>query len=171
MLPEITKIRGIHPGAVLRRELKKKGLQAKQFALSLGEHPQTINAICNERRGINPTLSIKLGKALDADEAYFMQLQAFYEVKKQKYVMAKNGQKPNLLKFSNMLFWDTDMQKIDWIRQRKAVVKRVFERGNADEINEIIRFYGRETVEKELENTHSFYPVFQENVQKHLKTE
>jgi hypothetical protein len=34
------------------------------------------------------------------------------------------------------------MDKIDWLRQKRAVVEPVFARGNEQEKNEIIRFYG-----------------------------
>lgn len=168
MLPDIQNIQGVHPGSVLRRELAKRGWQSKQFALSLGEYPQTINAVCNERRGINPALSIKLGKALDADEAYFMLLQAFYEVKKQQDEMRKLMQSPDLSVFRQSLFWDTSIEKIDWIKQKKAVIQRVFERGNREEITEIIRFYGREVILGELERISHFLPSLNENVQKYL---
>jgi hypothetical protein len=39
MLSEITKLKGVHPGAVLGRELKCRNLESRQFALSLGEAP------------------------------------------------------------------------------------------------------------------------------------
>jgi len=84
MLPKISKIKGVFPGAVLSRELKKRGLESKKFALSLREYPQTINAINKGRRGINPSLSIKLGEKLGVDAEYFMLLQACYEVEKKK---------------------------------------------------------------------------------------
>ena len=45
-----------------------------------------------------------------------------------------------------VLFWDTKMEKIDWKKQKKAVIKRVFERGNEIEKKEITRFYGKEIV-------------------------
>ena len=45
------------------------------------------------------------------------------------------------------------MGNIDWEKQKKAVIKRVFERGNEIEKGEIIRFYGREDVNSVL-NTH-----------------
>ena len=38
------------------------------------------------------------------------------------------------------------MEKIAWEKQKKAVIKRVFERGNEIEKKEIIRFYGKEVV-------------------------
>ena len=41
------------------------------------------------------------------------------------------------------LFWDTDVRKIDWEQQYKAILRGVFERGNEEEQNEIARFYGK----------------------------
>lgn len=35
---------------------------------------------------------------------------------------------PNLSLLRKSLFWDTDINKIDWKKQYKAVIQRVFER-------------------------------------------
>jgi hypothetical protein len=40
------------------------------------------------------------------------------------------------------------MQKIDWQMQKEAVMNRVFERGNKQEINEIMHFYGLQSGKK-----------------------
>jgi hypothetical protein len=40
-----------------------------------------------------------------------------------------------------VLFWDTDITKIDWQKQSAAVILRIFERGNDIEKEEIKRFY------------------------------
>jgi len=170
MLPEITKIKGVHPGAVLSRELKKMGVESKQFALSLGEYPQTINAISKGRRGINPALSIKLGNALGANAEYFMLLQTYYEVKKeQTELLLKKQSKPNLAVFNKLLFWDTDITKIDWQRQKRAVIQRVFERGTEAEIKEIISFYGEKTVIENLKITSQYLPSLAKNANKYLQ--
>lgn len=58
--------------------------------------------------------------------------------------------KPNLSILRQILFWDTKVEKIDWQKQKKAVIKRVFERGNDAEKNEIITFYGENTVKEVL---------------------
>jgi plasmid maintenance system antidote protein VapI len=172
MLPEISKIKGVPPGAVLSRELKKRGLKSKQFALSLGEYPQTINAISKGRRRINPALSIKLGERLGVDAEYFMLLQAYYEVEKKKLEnVLKNQAKPNMKILNKVLFWDTDIDKIDWQRYKRAVICRVFERGTESEIKEIIAFYGEELV-KEIVPALSYYlPTFPENAKKFLGIE
>jgi plasmid maintenance system antidote protein VapI len=172
MLPEFSKIKGVLPGAILSRELKKRGLESKQFALSLGEYPQTINAISKGRRGINPALSIKLGEKLGVNADYFMILQACYEVEKIKQEnLLKNQTKPDMTILSKVLFWDTDIDKIDWQKHKNFVINRVFERGDEEQINEIISFYGKEPVKKVLPTLPCYLPTFRENAKKFLNIE
>lgn len=166
MLPEIAKIKGIHPGVILKRELKTRGLKNNELANSLHEHPQTISAILKERRGINPSLSIKLGHQLGVEEDYFMLLQASYDVK--KIISINRTRIPDLSKIRKILFWDTDFNKIDWDKNRKPIIKRIFERGNDIEINEIISFYGKTTIKVELKNIdNDFLPSLKENMIKY----
>lgn len=68
---------------------------------------------------------------------------------------------PNLALIRKALFWDIDINKIDWNKQYKAVIQRVFERGNAEEKLEIKRFYGDDVVEKVLsENKRQPYIIY-----------
>jgi hypothetical protein len=60
------------------------------------------------------------------------------------------NQHPDLSKLKRILFWDTTFEKIDWQQQKKAIIKRVFERGDEEEKEEIARFYGPETIKQEL---------------------
>jgi plasmid maintenance system antidote protein VapI len=145
MKPSLEKYKGIHPGMILERELKKRKLKKGPFALSLQEYPQTLNDITKGKRGFTPALSLKVDKALGLKEGTML-LQTYFEIKKEKQ---KNnpGEHPDLSILRKGLFWDSDMDKIDWQKQYKAVIKRVFERGNDDEKKEILNFYGKEKVE------------------------
>ena len=168
MIPELSKVKGIHPGAILRREIKSRGLKNKEFAELIHEYAQTISAVLNEKRSINPNLSIKLGMELGLDNDYFMLLQASYDVKLAQKAFPQQ-ETPNLNKIRKALFWDTDFSKIDWLKSRKAIIKRVFERGNEEEIKEIIGFYGKAQVKIELAHTsNSFLPSFDYNVSKYI---
>ncbi|MCK5845957.1 MAG: HigA family addiction module antidote protein [Bacteroidales bacterium] len=168
MIPEISKVKGIHPGAILRREIKGLGLKNKEFAALINEHAQTISAVLNEKRSINPNLSVKLGTKLGIDNDYFMLLQASYDVKIVQDKLSQ-PQTPDLKTIRKALFWDTDFNKIDWIKSKRAIIKRVFERGNENEIGEILKFYGKHTVNKELENiSNNFLPSFKSNVNKYI---
>ena len=53
---------------------------------------------------------------------------------------------PDLDRYRRALFWDTDMEKLDWDNNRHWVIRRTFEYGNEEEILETVRFYGKENV-------------------------
>jgi len=139
-------LKGLHPGLVIERELKKRKLRKNSFALKLQEYPQTLTAITKGRRGITTSLALKIEKSLGFDEGFLMMLQVYFDIEVEKKKQIKNT--PNLKLIRPVLFWDTKFENIDWIKQKKAVIKRVFERGNEDEKNEIKRYYGEATVEK-----------------------
>jgi addiction module HigA family antidote len=163
MLPELHKIKGVHPGDILKRELKAQGIKGSELAGSIDEHKQTISAILNKRRDMNPRLSIKLSKRFGVDEDYFMLLQASYDVKTISESEIKIT--PNINKIRKAIFWDTTIDKIDWNKNKKAVIKRILERGNKTEINEIISFYGKKTISQEIKSIkESRLPSFQKNI-------
>lgn len=141
----ISSIKGIHPGVILDRELKKRKLSKGRFALSLGVYPQTLSAITNGKRGMNIPLSIKAEEALGLEEGFFMTLQVFYDIKEEKHKQQINRH-PDLSKIRRVIFWDTPIEKIDWENQKRPVIKRIFERGNQLEKEEITRFYGKQTI-------------------------
>jgi hypothetical protein len=80
-----------------------------------------------------------------------MILQIFYEIKEEKRKQYSN-QHPDLSKLRAILFGDTQMEKIDWQQQKRAVIQRVFERGNDQEKEEVNRFYGKAAVDQVLKN-------------------
>lgn len=152
-IPDI--IKGIHPGFVLERELEKRKLGKGQFAIAAGEFPQTLTAITKGKRRMNTPLALKIEKLLGMEEGYFMVLQVYYDIeqeKKKNNRVENSKTAPNPAKLRKVLFWDTDISKIDWEKQKNAVVRRVFERGNEEEKKEIIRFYGRGEVQSILKN-------------------
>lgn len=144
MIAYAEKYKGIHPGRVLKRELKKRCLKQRPFALSIAEHPQTLNAITKERRDLNTALALKIEDELGLEEGSLVLLQAFYDIKKEKEGL--HTKTPDFSILRKSLFWDTDIKKIDWEGHYKAVIRRVLERGNAQEKKEISRFYGAKKV-------------------------
>lgn len=164
MLPELNKVRGIHPSYILSKELKSRGIKSSELASTIDEHKQTISAILNKRRKITPSLSIKLSKQFDVAQDYFMLLQASYDVNTLA-AESSTKYKPNLDKFRRALFWDTDIHQIDWEKQGRAIIKRVLERGNSQEIIELIEFYGKQKIAAEIKIIgNSRLASFQKNI-------
>lgn len=140
----ISILKGIHPGFVLERELKKRHLKKGEFALSLQEYPQTLVSIMKGKRKMNTALSLKIESKLGIDEGYFMTLQVYFDIEAEK--QKQSTHKPDLTKIRPALFWDAKIENINWQKKKKAVIQRVFERGNELEKQEIERFYGNDII-------------------------
>ena len=163
----ITLIKGIHPGIILGRELKKRKLPKRRLALSIGEFPQLLGDVTNGKSRINPSLSIKLGNAMQIDESFFSVLQAYYDIEQEKKKHALQIH-PDLTILRPVLFWDTDIKAINWEKNKTSVIKRIFERGNEQEIREIIRFYGKNKINTVLTQLKIFSVAIENNVNKYL---
>ena len=136
----LAKFRGIHPGIILARELKKRGIAQRPFALSVGEHPQTINAITKAKRNLPTSIALKIEEKLGLEEGTLALLQTYFDIQTEKSKIKPIT--PNLFLIRKSVFWDTDISQIDWDKQKYAVIRRIMERGNALEIKEIKQFYG-----------------------------
>lgn len=136
----LAKFKGTHPGIILARELKKRGIAQRPFALSLGEHPQTINAITKAKRNLPTSIALKIEEKLGLEEGTLALLQTYFDIQTEKSKIKPIT--PNLSIIRKSVFWDTDISQIDWDKQKYAVIRRIMERGNALEIKEIKQFYG-----------------------------
>lgn len=157
----IEKYRGIAPGVFLNRQLKKKDIKQNAFAKTVDIPAQTLNAIIKGTRKMTTETALKIDRGLGIEESTMAMLQAFYETKlvRQKY---KSTDHPDFKIIRKILFWDTDFDKIDWQQQKKAVICRVWERGNEEEKQEMQRYYGNEAIDvvlnaiKEVDRNPSF---------------
>ncbi len=149
MINRIEILKGIPPGKIIERDLKKMHITQRALAEKIGIHYQTINAIISGRRNITLDLSLNIEKALDYEEGFLLILQDYHQIAlyKEKKSKEKSGTGPNIRK---SLFWDIDFDKIDWEKYKKFVISRILERGNKKEKEEIARFYVIEI--SELEN-------------------
>lgn len=137
-------IKGIHPGKFIERELKKKNLTQRALAEETDIPFQTINAIIAGRRNLTTEQALKIDQTLGYEDGFFAILQTHYDIKQYKEKELANiyTEAPHIRK---SLFWDADFNKINWAKYKNAVIKRVFERGSKDEIEEITRYYNLST--------------------------
>ena len=142
-------LKGVHPGKIIERELQKRNISKRQFALSVDEYPQTLGSIIKGNRNMNVDLSLKIEDKLGFEEGFLMTLQVFYDIKLSKKDL---NYKPDLSKFRKGIFWDTTYEKIDWRLMKKSIIKRIFSYGNELEQEEIRNFYGKNEVDNILLN-------------------
>lgn len=154
VMENLSSYKGIHPGLVLDRELKNRKLRKSRLAIELGEYPQTLSAITKGNRPIPLSLALKIEEALGWEEGFLSILQLYHDIKEEKKKQS-TGKHPDLNLLRPGLFWDTKIEKIDWIGQKRAVIERVFTRGNEQEKTLIREFYGNETVDRILQKLNS----------------
>ena len=153
------KYKGIHPGKVLSRILTSKKIVKADFARKIGTYAQTLNDILKGKRNLPIDLSLRIDRELNCNEGTFAELQTYFEIKNAKKRMDEFH--PDFHNIRTVLFWDTNLKNIDFERQKKGVIQRVFERGNKSEREEIYNFYGTDTIKKYM------YEILQ-SIAKHI---
>ena len=133
-------IKGVHPGKLIERELKKKNLTQRTLAEDTDIPYQTINAIIAGRRNLTTEQALLIDQRLGYEEGFLAILQTHYDIRQYKEKQLANlyTKAPQI---RQSLFWDVDFDTINWAKYKKAVIKRVLERGSAEEINIIKQFY------------------------------
>jgi addiction module HigA family antidote len=119
----LSHIKGVHPGIILDRELKKRGLSKGPFALSIKEFPQTLSAITKGKRNMNTSLALRIEEALGIEEGFFMTLQVFHDIEMEKRRLSQPNH-PDLSLLRPALFWDTCIESIFSRRPRFSPNRR-----------------------------------------------
>ena len=70
----------IHPGRILRRELKERGLSANKLALALRVPSGRITSILNGKRAITPETALRLSRYFGNSAQFWMNLQTRYDI-------------------------------------------------------------------------------------------
>ena len=70
-----------HPGEILREEtLKSLKMTVTDFAKKVGVSRQAISEIINEKRGISPSMALRLSKALGTTPGLWLRMQVAYDL-------------------------------------------------------------------------------------------
>jgi len=70
----------VHPGRILRRELKARGLSANKLALALRVPSGRITTILNGKRAITPETALRLSRYFGNSAQFWMNLQTRYDI-------------------------------------------------------------------------------------------
>ncbi len=66
---------------------------------------------------------------------------------------------PFVQSLSRSLFWDVDPETVDEVKHRRFIIQRVLERGNFEELKELIAHYSMPVVIAEAQRIRSLDPV------------
>ena len=72
----------VHPGAILRRELKEIGLSANALSLALGVPSGRITGILNEKRAVTPDTAVRLAEYFGGKPEFWLNIQVAHDLSK-----------------------------------------------------------------------------------------
>ncbi len=78
-MPDCMPARAVHPGKILRKELKARKWTRKRLSAATGLSLNIIRALCYEVIDITPDLAMLIGNALGTSAAVWLNLQAEYD--------------------------------------------------------------------------------------------
>jgi addiction module HigA family antidote len=79
-----------HPGRILRQEIMEPvGLTARDLAKAIHVPLSKVNDVVREKRAISPELAVLLSVYLGTSEAYWINLQAHYDLRRAKDRLSK----------------------------------------------------------------------------------
>ena len=73
-----------HPGETLRDDLEAAGLTVTEAAAQLGCTRQALSRLLNGKAGISPAMALALERMGWSNAAYWMRLQAAYELAQER---------------------------------------------------------------------------------------
>lgn len=83
------RLRNIHPGEVLMAEfLNPLGISQNALARAIGVPPRRINEIALGKRSVTADTAVRLARALGTSEAFWMGLQADYDLEQARSELA-----------------------------------------------------------------------------------
>ena len=70
----------VHPGRLLKRELRARGLSANRLALDLGVPSGRITDILNGRRSVSADTAVRLGRYFGNSAQFWLDLQGQHDI-------------------------------------------------------------------------------------------
>lgn len=86
------KMRPIHPGEILKDELKEIGFSASAFARQLSVPVNRITSILNGKRSITADTALRFARYFGTSPDFWLNLQSSYDL---KIALKKHGKKIN----------------------------------------------------------------------------
>jgi addiction module HigA family antidote len=90
----VIKLKNVHPGEVLLEEfLVPMALSQNAVARAIGVPPRRINEIVLGKRGITADTALRLAKAFGTSEAFWLGLQADYDLEEARKTISEDLKK------------------------------------------------------------------------------
>lgn len=82
-------MRPIHPGEILREEMKELGLSARRLAKALGVPVNRITGILHEERAVTADTALRLARYFNSTAEFWLNLQSAYDLRRARRAIGR----------------------------------------------------------------------------------
>lgn len=132
--------RGIPLGIILKKDLKRFGISQKNLAEQIGMSYTNLNRSINYHRLFNIDEATKIDKFFGYEPGFVKKMQD-YHLSANKVPSGSSSisiDRPNV---RACVFWDVNIESLDWQNHRQFIIKRVDSYGNLSEKKSVHEFY------------------------------
>ena len=150
-------------GLIVKKDLRMRHLSQKSLAHAIGMSYRKLNRVLNGHSLFSKDQAASIDNFFAYEESFTYRLQIYTKKNirskreapiKKNLTDQKNPYITNLADKKDLIysdpkiplirpcvFWDTDMQSLDWIRHRKFIEQRISLHGNEEEKAAIAKYY------------------------------
>ena len=129
---EIRPFISVHPGEILKAELKERKIKQKDFADQIGMRPTHLNALLQGGRNISPQLALRLEQALGIPAKNWLALQENYNLDRIRTAELVDGYGPHTPKPAYAFAEPADSEN------PLQLYRSGYEKGQADLLEQIV---------------------------------
>ena len=141
MIRRYDRYKDIPLGLIIKKDLRKRNMSQKSLAQLIGMSYSSLNKALNGHSNFSVEQATAIDSFFGYEEAFIFRLQMVASTKITKIKENSIICKDKIPYIRPCVFWDTDMQSLDWIRHRNFIEQRVVTYGNQEEKTAIANFY------------------------------
>lgn len=126
---------------IIKKDLKKKKLSQKVLAQILGMSYRSLNKAINGHRYFTKEEGDRIDSFFDYETEFIIRIQGVKKESQKTFLTLDKSTRNSIPQVRACVFWDIDINKLDWIKHSRFIIERVSVYGNNEEKESVNNYY------------------------------
>lgn len=141
MIRRYDRYKNIPFSLIIKKDLRKRNMSQKHLANLIGMSYSSLNKVLNGHAYFNVIQAASIDRFFGYEDSFIFRLQIIDKAKSLENHKHITSFCLNVPSIRPCVFWDTDVQSLDWIRHRIFIEQRILSHGNPEEKLAMKNFY------------------------------
>ena len=138
MTRRFERYKGIPVELIIKKDLRKNGLTQRKLAQLLDMSYNLLNSSLNGHRLFKKDEAYRIESLFNYEKNFIIKLQ---EIRKTAEASCTKNTSLTVPTIRACVFWDVEMNKLDWQRHRRFIVERISIYGSQEEKDKVNDYY------------------------------